>query len=346
MSPNYYNSARLAYTFITLQDTNRKVSYLNSTANGESIAKHITGVLILGRALAKMSYRKSNSFNLLKVESMLSWHDVSEAYTGDIPWDHRIYVDVNEKHALEDLFSAFTWGKNVISLIDEFNKRESLESNISRDADALYVLTTIRNLESQNYEIFRRDQRIERTLTLLIKSDEGKELAKTIINESYNNLWNKIEEIGELKKGLFNNKGEDLSIIVVVGWLLVELALQEGKKQVSMEKVLNCLLTNEKVKDINKSLAQDASNIYKIMFLKREYLRCIQDRKVKLNDKFIQKYMKNTISKLQTQQGKNLGKVILDMHPREWWHIMMGYAEITTDGSIVELKDPKPRWKK
>jgi len=72
-----------------------------------------------------------------KVVLMSLFHDFHEARTGDHNYVNKRYVTVDEDKAVNDLAQNLSFGQEIVSLIDEFNSRETLEAQLSQDADQL-----------------------------------------------------------------------------------------------------------------------------------------------------------------------------------------------------------------
>lgn len=74
-----------------------------------------------------------------KVAKLALIHDIAESRTGDVDYLARQYVDRNEKLAIQDMLAGTTVEKEFYELWEEYEKRESLESQIVKDADNLDV---------------------------------------------------------------------------------------------------------------------------------------------------------------------------------------------------------------
>lgn len=74
-----------------------------------------------------------------KIAKMVLVHDIAESRAGDVDYLARQYVERNEKLAIEDMLAGTTIEKEFYALWDEYEKRESIESKIVKDADNLDV---------------------------------------------------------------------------------------------------------------------------------------------------------------------------------------------------------------
>ena len=101
----------------------------------DSVAEHSLNAAQIWYILAKMEWADAN-----KVAAILVWHDIWEARIGDM---HKIwsrYFDNKktvEKMVVQDQFSDFDFATDLLSDLDEYNTRSTLEWNIAKDADYL-----------------------------------------------------------------------------------------------------------------------------------------------------------------------------------------------------------------
>ncbi|MEX1014956.1 MAG: HD domain-containing protein [Candidatus Paceibacterota bacterium] len=106
--------------------------------------------------------RYEEDLNEEKIIKMALAHDLSESRCGDVHYLSRQYVERNEKLAIEDMFEGTSHMIEIKSLIDEYEKRESKESRIVKDADNLDVQIELRELEFKGHsmgEIFNKDRK-------------------------------------------------------------------------------------------------------------------------------------------------------------------------------------------
>ena len=113
----------------------------------ESVAEHSFRTAIIGYLLS-LQEPEANS---QKITLMCLFHDLPEARTGDQNYVNKKYVRVDEDRAMKDLARDLPFGDEIISLAREFNKGESLEACISRDADQLDLFTDVDDYYWQEY---------------------------------------------------------------------------------------------------------------------------------------------------------------------------------------------------
>ncbi len=103
----------------------------------DSVAEHSLNAAQIGYILAKMEWA-----DVAKVVQMLIWHDIAEARIGDVDKVNARYI--RDKHTAEDeaLHAQMAWiefGWEIIELLAEMEKKETLEAKIAKDADYLEV---------------------------------------------------------------------------------------------------------------------------------------------------------------------------------------------------------------
>ena len=74
-----------------------------------------------------------------KIAQLALVHDIAESRAGDVDYLARQYVERNEKLAIRDMLADTAVEKEFLALWEEYEKRESLESKIVKDADNLDV---------------------------------------------------------------------------------------------------------------------------------------------------------------------------------------------------------------
>lgn len=102
----------------------------------ESVAEHIYGVQMLAIAIY---YQFDYKLDLMKTLYMIAIHELEEIEIGDLAFyettqeDKRIKGDLAVHHILGSLIGK----EDIISLLDEYNKRETLESKFAYHCDKL-----------------------------------------------------------------------------------------------------------------------------------------------------------------------------------------------------------------
>ena len=185
---NYNKIADLLFEIGTLRNMKRMHCQTLPQAN-DTIASHSFEVAIIGMVLAKMEGVNEN-----KVLKMCLFHDIAEARTGDANLVHSHYVKSDEKKAVKDQYSKTPIEKDVIEILNEYEKRKSKESIVAKDADL--INQTI--LQCNYLKDSKKDlDRWNRHSMKLLKTKSAKKLAEAIIGKSpfewFYNLPNAIE---------------------------------------------------------------------------------------------------------------------------------------------------------
>lgn len=171
-----------------LKKTPRSGYQFLGTGN-ESVAEHSFRVAIIGYLLAKNEPKA----DIQKVVLMSLFHDFHEARTGDHNYVNKRYVTVNEDKAVNDLAQKLPFGQDIVSLIDEFNSRETLEAKLSQDADQLDFILELKR--QQDLGNISAAEWLKYSAKRLI-TDFAKTLADEIVTTDSSDWWfDKKEEL-------------------------------------------------------------------------------------------------------------------------------------------------------
>ncbi|OGK25307.1 hypothetical protein A3F58_02400 [Candidatus Roizmanbacteria bacterium RIFCSPHIGHO2_12_FULL_37_9b] len=117
--------------------------FLNADFSNET--EHSFRVAWIAMILA--SYEKVKDVG--KVVMMALVHDVGESRSGDVHYVSRQYTSRDEELAVEDIFSNTSLQKGMIELWKKYEKRETIEAKIVKDADNLDVEFELKEQESK-----------------------------------------------------------------------------------------------------------------------------------------------------------------------------------------------------
>lgn len=126
--------------------------------------------------------KRHGKADLAKVLQLALIHDIGESRTGDVDYVAKMYVTKDDDKAMSDMLDATTIKSEIMDLWHEYEKRESIESKIVKDADILDVQLELKEQEARGVKLrelwsSRRNTRVKPTLLT-------KEAAK---------LWDEIE---------------------------------------------------------------------------------------------------------------------------------------------------------
>jgi putative hydrolases of HD superfamily len=148
----------------------------------ESVAEHVLRTVFVGYALCKMD----PSLDEFRVLKMCVLHDLPEARTGDMNYVNKKYVDVDEEKAVRELTEHLSFGSDIKSFIDEFNRKETKEALTARDADQIAFILQLKeygdlgNKYSEEWISFAKQR---------LSTDNGVKLADKIIQTDSANWW-------------------------------------------------------------------------------------------------------------------------------------------------------------
>ncbi|MFP3870910.1 MAG: HD domain-containing protein [Syntrophobacteria bacterium] len=151
-------------------------------SGSESVAEHLFRVAAIGFTLAKLD-RETDTFKVLQ---MCLFHDLPESRTGDLNYVNKQYVQVNEEEAVRDLTRTLPFGTELQEMLAEFNRGESRESQLARDADQLDLILELKehfdlgNRYAREWIHFARQR---------LKTDLGRELAARIMETDSTSWW-------------------------------------------------------------------------------------------------------------------------------------------------------------
>ena len=106
----------------------------------DSVAEHMLRTTYLAFALGRMVDGVDHN----KLVLMCLLHDLPEARTGDLNYENKKYVTVNEERAIRDLAAPLPFGSEIESLLTEFAARQTLESRLAHDCDQLELLLVLK----------------------------------------------------------------------------------------------------------------------------------------------------------------------------------------------------------
>ena len=138
---NNKKSVNFLFEAATLKRLQRTGWQILGGANKESIAEHSYMVCVISFVLAQ-----NLKVSLEKILLMALFHDLSETRIGDIYKLADLYVNTNEKKAKHDVFSNLESDNKMLNILDEYDKKLSLEAKLVHDADTLSLILELKQL--------------------------------------------------------------------------------------------------------------------------------------------------------------------------------------------------------
>src|SRR3989344_3246861 len=106
----------------------------------QSVAEHLNRATYIGYSLAQLA----GDVDVGKVVQMCMFHDISEARISDLNYVHQKYTERHEEKAHDDLVASLPFGGEIKKLIDEYEERKTKEAKITKDADNLELLLSLK----------------------------------------------------------------------------------------------------------------------------------------------------------------------------------------------------------
>jgi putative hydrolase of HD superfamily len=148
----------------------------------QSVAEHVNRTTFIAYSLAQMD----SNIDTLKVIKMALFHDISETRISDLNHIHQKYVERKEHSAVTDIADSVPFGNDVYNTLNEYEKRESKEALLVKDADTLEWLLALKE---------QVDTGNTRALAWMkdgmkrLKTKNGIELGKAILDINSNDWW-------------------------------------------------------------------------------------------------------------------------------------------------------------
>lgn len=155
----------------------------------QSVSEHINRTVYIGFVLASIH----GKVDVLKVMKMCLFHDLAEARTSDLNYVHQKYAASDEESAIHDLTTSLPFGRDMLSTLEEFQKRKSPEAILAKDSDNIEWILSLR--EEEDTGNTRASSWIPSAVKRL-KTKAAKELADAILSTKSDEWW-------------FSNKDDD-----------------------------------------------------------------------------------------------------------------------------------------
>lgn len=153
----------------------------------ETVAEHSLRTAIIGYVLARMS----DNLSVERVVLMCLFHDLVEARTGDLNYVNKKYVRADEEAAVRDMTMSLPFGDEIRTLTEEFNGSETAEAEAAHDADQIEMILQLKELGDlgNRYSGDWISAAVKR-----LRTEDGKRLARSILNTDFSAWWFKEKE--------------------------------------------------------------------------------------------------------------------------------------------------------
>jgi putative hydrolase of HD superfamily len=150
----------------------------------ESVAEHVYQTTFIAFVMVKLQ----PAVDGLKLLSMCLVHDLAEARTGDLNTVNKKYVHVDEELAMADALAGVPFGDSVSELIEEFNRGETTEALLARDADQIALILELKNLADIGH---RPPVDWLPNVMNRLQTETGRQLAETVMRTARDAWWRK-----------------------------------------------------------------------------------------------------------------------------------------------------------
>jgi putative hydrolase of HD superfamily len=151
-------------------------------SGAESVAEHSFRTAVIAYVLSL----QEEGADPYKATLMCLFHDLHEARTGDLNYVNKRYVTADEERAVRDMAEHLPFGRKLVELSEEFNLGESLEARISKDADQLDLILSLK--EQQDNGNPHAHDWLEYALKRL-QTPNGRKLAEQILVTESTEWW-------------------------------------------------------------------------------------------------------------------------------------------------------------
>ncbi len=117
-----------------------------------STLEHTLRVIFLALLIARRENKKGNMSDEDTIIRMALVHDLAEARTADLAYVHKVYTKTDDARAARDLFASTSF-TDLEDVLAQYEKRDSIEAKIVKDADNLDVDVELKELEERGHRL-------------------------------------------------------------------------------------------------------------------------------------------------------------------------------------------------
>ncbi len=170
----------------------------------QSVAEHSNRVVFIAYTLGMLE----GNVDMAKLLKMALLHDLAEARVSDLNYVHQKYVTREEHRAVNDLTETLPFGADIKHVIDEYEKRESVEAILVKEADNLeWILALKEQVDIGN----ERAKEWLVSAAARLKTDMAKQITKVIMKTDSNSWWFGDNKVSRSKDDwwVHRNNGKD-----------------------------------------------------------------------------------------------------------------------------------------
>lgn len=151
-------------------------------SGNQSVAEHLFHTATIAYALAHLEPKVDKN----KVVLMALFHDIGEGRTSDHNYVHQRYGRLAEAQAVEDISRSIPFGKEILDLFTEEQKRETPEAKLVKEADILEWMSSLRGEEVKGNIKAREWIKIAMKR---LKTPAAKKLGKVLMTKNPDSWW-------------------------------------------------------------------------------------------------------------------------------------------------------------
>lgn len=151
-------------------------------AGRESVAEHTFCTMFIAWVMARMETK----VNALRLISMCLVHDLPESRMGDLNYVQKQYVTADEDAAINHMTDDTSLGSDILDLVHEFNKGETLEACLARDADQISLVIELKTLADIG---FKSPHKWLPAVQKRLRTETGKQIAEDIAQTDWDSWW-------------------------------------------------------------------------------------------------------------------------------------------------------------
>lgn len=150
----------------------------------ESISEHLYLTAVITFILAKQV-----KVDMAKVLTMALFHDTHETRVGDVDKIALDYIKRDIAKANKDIFRGLPFGREVLLILDEYEKKKSLEARLVYEANVIALTIQLKtfvdkgNPQAKEWLMANKER---------IKLKESRALIKEIMNTDSQDFWQHI----------------------------------------------------------------------------------------------------------------------------------------------------------
>lgn len=114
--------------------------------------EHTMRVVFLALLIARKEGKKGNMSDENVIIKMALAHDLPETRTADLAYVHKVYTDTHDARAAHDLFAGTSF-KDFEKIHGKYEKRDSIEAKIVKDADNLDIDIELKEFEERGHTL-------------------------------------------------------------------------------------------------------------------------------------------------------------------------------------------------